>query len=136
MPVTGLGNSKPAPGTIPSVPEDVALRFEPVFPDAHRPSIRQGTLPACLNLLAPDCCATPVRICTLRLGRGCEDPAEKRTAPSAAQLTHLKELTVDVAGVCGSGIAVTEVMSGFTVSADLDWTVLHVTKESRDLVHV
>ena len=56
--------------------------------------------------------------------------------PSAAQLTHLKELTVDVAGVCGSGIAVTEVMSGLTVSADLDWTVLHVTKECRDLVHV
>ena len=56
--------------------------------------------------------------------------------PSAAQLTHLKELTVDVAGVCGSGIAVTEVMSGLTVSADLDWTILHVTKECRNLEHV
>ena len=57
-------------------------------------------------------------------------------APSAAQLTHLKELTVDVAGVCGSGIAVTEVMSGFTVSANLDWAVLHVAKECRNLVYV
>ena len=63
MPVTGLGSLKPSPSTIPSVPEDVALRFEPVFPDAHRPSIQQGTLLACLDLLAPDSCATPVRIC-------------------------------------------------------------------------
>ena len=65
MPVTGLGNSQPPPSTIPSVPEGVALRFEPVFPDAHRPSIQQGTLLACLDLLAPDSCATPVRICAL-----------------------------------------------------------------------
>ena len=68
MPVTGLGNSKPSPGTIPSVPEDVALRFEPVFPDAHRPRIRQGTLPACLDLLAPDCCAMWASICTVAFG--------------------------------------------------------------------
>ena len=68
MPVTGLGSSKPPPSTIPSVPEDVALRFEPVFPDAHRPSIQQGTLLACLDLLAPDCCAMWVSICSVAFG--------------------------------------------------------------------
>ena len=65
MQIIGLGGSKPPSGT----PEDDALRFEPVFPDAHRPSIQQGTLLACLDLLAPDSCATPVRICALRLGQ-------------------------------------------------------------------
>ena len=35
-----------------------------------------------------------------------------------------------------TGIAMTEVMSGFTVGANLDWTVLHVAKECRNLVYV
>ena len=34
------------------------------------------------------------------------------------------------------GIAVTEVVSGFTVSANLNRAILHMTKESRDLGYV
>ena len=44
------------------MPEDVALRFEPVFPDASQFQGPVGHSITCLDLLAPDCCAMRVRI--------------------------------------------------------------------------
>ena len=68
MPVIGLGGSKPPSDTIPSVPEDDALRFEPVPPDASQFQGPVGHSTTCLDLLAPDCWATLVRICALAFG--------------------------------------------------------------------
>ena len=53
-------------------PEDDALRFEPSFTPRRSHSQysagHSASLPPCLELLASDCCATLVRICTLAFG--------------------------------------------------------------------
>ena len=54
--------------------------------------------------------------------------------PSAAQLAHLEQLPIDVAGVTGSGIAMTQVVRSLAVCAHLHRLVkARVTHETDNL---
>ena len=57
-------------------------------------------------------------------------------APSAAQLTHLEQLPIDVSRVLSGGIAMVEVVRGLAVRTDLVSALLLVTQELGHLGHV
>ena len=96
MPVIGLGGSK-----LPTYLPEPQGRWCPAlrtFTPRRSQSlgIRQGPLPACLVLLASDCCATRVRICTLAFGTVVIEGFRTLTllAHSASLLGHWEKTVV------------------------------------------